>query len=247
MCTVTWVEDHDGLHVFCNRDEMRNREEAQSPELIERNGMKILAPIDGRAGGTWLAVNECGIGVTLLNGPMRGRPVKATPISRGQLVLELASLSSIDDVARKVSSMDLDPYPAFTCLVFALGEAPQEHTWNLDRLDSREIPVLKPFTSSSFKSREVIESRVAHFVNSVHRLPKGERVSAAFLESYHRSHHPSRGAYSVCMHRPDAQTVSFTRLRITPELASMQYEAESPCHLLKPASSQLAQLQLAKR
>jgi hypothetical protein len=45
----------------------------------------------------------------------------------------------------------------------------------------------------------------------------------------HRSHQPDRDAFSVCMHREDAETVSYTEILATRRWAKMRYCARSPC------------------
>ncbi len=49
------------------------------------------------------------------------------------------------------------------------------------------------------------------------------------LERFHASHEPARGAYSPCMHREDAHTVSFTRVRVSARLVALATSPASPC------------------
>src|SRR6516165_698509 len=95
MCTVSWVHQRGGYHLLCNRDEKLTRGTAFAPALIERGGVRFIAPIDADFGGTWLAVNEFGISLCLLNGDAGTAPSGATPRrSRGLLLRELAWASS---------------------------------------------------------------------------------------------------------------------------------------------------------
>ena len=85
MCTVTWVhEQAGGYHLFSSRDEKRTRSVALTPELYETSGVRWMAPLDPDGGGSWVAVNEFGFSVCLLNG--NGTP---GTLSRGRLVTEL--------------------------------------------------------------------------------------------------------------------------------------------------------------
>ena len=43
------------------------------------------------------------------------------------------------------------------------------------------------------------------------------------LRQLHRSHAPKRGPFSICMHRADAATVSYTEVSVTKNSASMRY------------------------
>ncbi|HEY5813063.1 MAG TPA: hypothetical protein VIT23_10485 [Terrimicrobiaceae bacterium] len=49
------------------------------------------------------------------------------------------------------------------------------------------------------------------------------------LRKLHSGHAPKAGPFSVCMHRKDAGTVSYTELDVSTSIASMLYIAGSPC------------------
>src|SRR5438128_10877535 len=121
MCTVSWLHRDDGYHLLCNRDEKRTRGLALAPAQQRIDGVEVLAPRDADAGGTWIAVNEFGIAVTLLNGAnLSGEAPDNTPgsaksvESRGRLLLKLAAASSLREVCERVSRMPLDSYSPFT-------------------------------------------------------------------------------------------------------------------------------------
>ena len=98
MCTISWIHDKDGYQLLCNRDEKLTRKSALEPRLAVRNGTRFLAPVDGDFGGTWIATNEFGVSVCLLNGAnLTGSEIHAaTPgRSRGLLLLDLISLPSV--------------------------------------------------------------------------------------------------------------------------------------------------------
>ena len=67
MSTVTWRRIPSGYQVFFNRDELRAREAALPPAPAELNGVRYLAPRESADGGTWLAVNERGLTLGLLD------------------------------------------------------------------------------------------------------------------------------------------------------------------------------------
>ena len=46
---------------------------------------------------------------------------------------------------------------------------------------------------------------------------------------FHAGHHPERGPYSVCMHRPNAQTVSFSWIRVDRDGVRFRYTPDSLC------------------
>src|SRR5689334_7010464 len=112
MCTVSWIHHKDGYQLLCNRDEKLTRKPAQEPRLADRKDTRFLAPVDGDFGGTWIAANEFGVSLCLLNGP-NSRNANATR-SRGLLVLDLIPLSSIAAVSKNLQAADLSDYASFT-------------------------------------------------------------------------------------------------------------------------------------
>ena len=54
------------LVVAANRDEDLQRP-AESPSLWDNDGVRVLAPLDLKAGGTWLGVNAFGVFAGLTN------------------------------------------------------------------------------------------------------------------------------------------------------------------------------------
>src|SRR5271166_4952326 len=104
MCTLSWIRDEDGYQLFFNRDEKLSRKSAMPPRQATRDGVRFLAPVDGDFGGSWIATNEIGVSVCLLNGTnltgsSGGRPRKAR--SRGLLLLDLISSSSVAAVCER--------------------------------------------------------------------------------------------------------------------------------------------------
>ena len=90
MCTVSWILSRGGYELFMNRDELRRRGPAQGPQLCQHEGSAFLAPHDSDGGGSWIAVNASGLGLTLLNRyvDVSTLPPPAGWRSRGLLVTE---------------------------------------------------------------------------------------------------------------------------------------------------------------
>src|SRR5262249_11399645 len=67
MCTVTVVPTPGAVRLACNRDEQRTRPPALPPQ-VRRFGRRWAAfPVDPVGGGTWVAVNDTGLAMTVLN------------------------------------------------------------------------------------------------------------------------------------------------------------------------------------
>jgi len=63
--------------------------------------------------------------------------------------------------------------------------------------------------------------------------------SAEWLRGLHASHSPVRGSFSVCVHRPDAATVSYTEVVLTGSELTMRYHAGHPCQALGRFDSEI--------
>src|SRR6516164_7611856 len=131
MCTVTWLREEGGYHLFCNRDEKLTRKPALPPRLGVRDGVRYLAPIDGDFGGTWIATNEFGVSLCLLNGTAGLRP--AVVRSRGLLLLDLVSSRSLEEVVDTVEATDLTLYAPFTLAALSPGKAATVIEWDGSR------------------------------------------------------------------------------------------------------------------
>jgi len=225
MCTLTWHRDLLGYTLFFNRDERNTRLPALPPR-VEGNKVKWIGPVDGDQGGTWIAVNECGITMGLMNGLFRERPGNGEPRSRGLLVRDLAESESIAGLSRRIATMDPFLYRPFRFFAVAPDEPFLFVEWNGQSVQARRDPDAKPpVVSSSFDESEVGRRRRAEF----ERIVMGkENPEVDLLLAYHRSHFPSPSAYSVCMHREEASTLSLTRVDVTAEEARMLYHAGPP-------------------
>jgi hypothetical protein len=236
MCTVTWLHEEGGYHLFCNRDEKLTRKPALPPRLGVRAGVCYLAPIDGDFGGTWIATNEFGLSVCLLNGAAGHRP--AVVRSRGLLLLDLVSSRSLEEVVNTVEAMDLMLYAPFTLASLSPGEPALVIEWNGSRSCVRtQLEDCYLLTSSSFDTEAVKRIRAEEFARLV-----GDRCTAARLQEFHRSHVPSRSAYSPCMHRPDAETVSFSRLDVSHRESLFVHSLAAPCMCLPERQETLGRM-----
>lgn len=230
MCTMSWQRDGAGYDLFFNRDEKRSRLPAEAPAVRRVGSTAVLAPRDGEAGGTWLAANEHGLTVALLNGYL-GDDAAASPVSgqwtsRGRLVMDLCDCSAVPELAGRLKTLDLTTFRSFHLAAFDPRTAVLA-SWRdgtLEHVD--EDSFSPPLISSSFRFGEVAESRRARYRETIDAAD-GSRIEAAL--AYHRSHAPERGAFSPCMHREDAHTVSFTWVRVDDARVQMRYAPDAPC------------------
>lgn len=231
MCTVSWVHEDEGYQLFCNRDERISRAPGLGPRLAARAGVRFVAPIDGDFGGAWIGVNEFGVSLCLLNGAPRpaGR-VPAPHRSRGLLVLDLLSATCLAEINERVWRQDLSPFTPFTLAVLEPGLPAAVLEW-----DGEETAIAPygdpymPLVSSSFDQAGVLASRREELARAA---GSAARLDSDVLHAFHRSHGNRPSAYSPCMHRPDAETVSFTHVRVTESAVTLTYTPAAPCRRL---------------
>ena len=91
MCTISWLHEPDGHQLLCNRDEKHERLQALGPKVECREDLAFIAPIDRNYSGTWVAVNEYGVSLCLLN---RAGSPPAQSINCGAIIINLAAAQS---------------------------------------------------------------------------------------------------------------------------------------------------------
>lgn len=226
MCTVSWIHENGGYQLLCNRDEKRTRKPAVPPQLQTRNDTRYIAPSDGDHGGTWIAANERGMSLCLLNGtPNAERFLHSR--SRGHLIPELIAAQTLWEVCERIANPNLACYAPFTLIGLEPSSPATLIEW--DGIETAIVPYADhymPVTSSSFDPDAVRQRRKAEFA----RLSKAYgRITPDLLFFFHENHGPHPDAYSTCMHRPDAETVSFSWVQVTPTNIDFLYSPAAPC------------------
>jgi hypothetical protein len=131
------------------------------------------------------------------------------------------------EVNEMVSAADLAPYSPFTLAVMEPGHSTCVMEWDgLEKVIVSHGEPYMPLVSSSFDPEGVRKKRRAEFT---HRLDAAGRLDSSVLFAFHESHGRKGDAYSPCMHRPDARTVSFSWIRVTCQTVQFFYTPESPC------------------
>lgn len=237
MCSVSWWIDASGYQLFFNRDEQKSRAPALPPQTFILRGVKVLMPVDPVGQGSWISVNEHGLSLCLLN-HYQGKKPAGELISRGQLVKYLSSAKTIAEVAQRFSELKLGVFAPFTLLAFELGHSTaRELQWNGESFCV--VAAFSPYFSSAVALEDVVTYRQSVY----DALPN---IDSHTLLAFHAQHHPEQSHMSVCMHRDDAQTVSFTGVRVSEQHRQMSYVAGSPCTHLTAATLALKTSYLEK-
>lgn len=227
MCTVSWLEGLGLVELFTNRDEQRSRASAEPPfEWCAADGTRFLAPRDPAGGGTWVAVNEHGLVLCLVNHYQAADPVGTGLLSRGSIVVDLAAGRDLDEVDRGADRLELDHLRGFRLLALQPDVDPLLVSWDgRDFTRDRGVEVRPPLISSSVRMPEVEVARRAAYQAAV-TGHGGETPEA--LAAFHASRSPEPGPLAVSMSRPDACTVSHTRVRVEPDRVEMAYVEGPP-------------------
>jgi hypothetical protein len=213
--------------MMCNRDERLSRRPAFAPAIDQLRGVPFIAPRDGDHGGAWIGVNQFGLALCLLNRyEDRVEREARAYTSRGLLVKNLLDSSSRIEAQRSVEEIDLREFQPFTLIALDPGERCLMIEWTGGELIFGDGEPAMPLVSSSFDPSGARSARKAEF----EKLARSSgSIDARMLMNFHQSHAPARGPLSVCMHRDDARTVSFSHIKVVADSVSFFYFADSPC------------------
>ena len=239
MCTLTFFPTEDGYLVGMNRDELLNRPPALPPKVFEQHGMRMVYPRES-SGGTWIGCNDQGNVLALLNwndckSPDLGEKSK----TRGLVIPELIGESDLSTTDSHYGRMSLNGVFPFR-LVGAFWREKTINEWRWDGATKQKVqfPWAREHWFSSSLSDFSAEKERGRVCKAAAAEPTA--ASTGWLRRLHRSHVPGPGPFSVCVHRPDAATVSYTEVRCRGASISMDYLDGNPC--LKESFDELASI-----
>ena len=227
MCTITFVARRRGYYLGMNRDEQRTRPIALAPQVRRGKGSMALFPAEP-GGGTWISVNHRGVVFALINWyAVRARPIRGAS-SRGSLVPGLSGMGLVEEVEEELRSRPLGRIKPFRLIgFFPKTTEIVEWRWDLQNLTCHRHPwQCQQWISSGLDEPAAQRVRGQIFLAAQKQKSAG---TLDWLRRLHRSHRPVMGPCSHCMHRSDAQTVSYTEVVVSPGQAIMRYQAGSPC------------------
>ena len=224
-----------------NRDEKRDRVASLPPDVVEFEKRRVVFPREP-TGGTWISANDSGVCLVLINWHRIERQPKNDTLSRGLVAKELAGKSTAKEIAAAVKKLPVRKLRPFRLIAIVPRERRViEWRWNLQRLAIRNHEWQRQhWFSSGFDERRAERERAkvcASFVagggdpgrESARAGVNAAGYSLTWLRQLHRSHAPKRGPFSICMHRPDATTVSYTEVVVSRQRASMRYKSGPSC------------------
>jgi hypothetical protein len=237
MCTVTIIAmDGGGFRLVTSRDESPVRPRAIAPAwrgVVRGEGRGVargMWPVDGLAGGTWVAAAEHGLALTVLNGnprPLPAPPAEAVRLSRGVLIPRLIGLADAVEAADALGRFELGRFEPFRLVGVdcAAGLRVVDSVWDGRVLTTVELGAPVCFASSGLGDH-LVECRLPLFEEVV--VAAG--ATPASQDEFHQHRWADRPELSVLMERAGARTVSITRAQVRPGpggrfAVSMEHEA----------------------
>lgn len=210
-----------------NRDEKLTRVDGLSPTRKRIDGRAVLCPSES-TGGTWIALNDSGASLALINWYSVTRRVERNTISRGEIVNTVGAADSLEFVNAKLRELPLKRINPFRLIgIFPASSEIVEWRWNLERLVQKKACWrTQQWISSGFNEPTAQRLRGEEFR---HPLQHKSAPGLSWLRKLHSSHAPYTGSFSTCMHRSDAATVSYTEITVSSRTATMRYHAGTPC------------------
>src|SRR4030095_16282146 len=101
MCTLSFVPTTRGFLLAMNRDEKRTRVASLPPEVFAHDDRRAIYPREPNC-GTWLAVNDAGLCLALVNWHTIKREPDGEPESRGRIIPAFAGATEARAVVRRL-------------------------------------------------------------------------------------------------------------------------------------------------
>lgn len=189
-----------------NRDELRSRAPAQGPSSQRVDGRACLWPVDTKEGGTWLAVSETGLAMSVQNVNPDPRPfLPKGVISRGHIIPPMMGLSNPADALLALENLALETFAPFR-LVAVDARAIIEARWTRESLSITRRPMQAVCFTTSGLGDHLVTDRLALF----DRFLSEQGPTVGMQDAFHAHTWPERPEVSVRMSRSDARTVSVT-------------------------------------
>ena len=231
MCTVTFIARQRGYCLGMNRDEKLTRPTGLPPKKKKVNGRAVISPSEP-GGGTWIAVNDHGATLALINRYSITARVVGKADSRGKVINSMSAAISPDVADAVLHELPLNRINPFRLIgIYPATVEIVEWRWNLKqlvRLNHRWKS--QQWISSGFDEPTAQRVRGKTFQQAGWQHSAG---SLDWLRRLHRSHSPHASPFSTCMHRADAATVSYTEVTVSSRQAAMRYHAGAPCRAPK--------------
>jgi hypothetical protein len=228
MCTLTVVTRNDTFLMAMNRDEKIARGTGLPPAIHEFDGTRAIYPNDG-GGGTWFATNGYGIAFALLNwNDVAPHGIDAKTRSRGRVIPALIDSRSLSDLHEVFGVSNFQGMMPFRLVgVFPSEQEIWEWRWDSAQLEFQiHVWESRHWFSSSLSDGRAESLRGAACRTAHHESDAG---SVPWLRRLHASHAGGPGPFSLCVHREDVKTLSYSEVMVTSGAVQMGHFRGNPC------------------
>ncbi|WP_439628264.1 NRDE family protein [Gemmata sp.] len=229
MCTLSIVPlTADVVRVEFNRDESPTRAAGLPPRVRRFGSRAAVLPLDPPSGGTWLAVNDAGLVLALLN--VNPSPPAAGPAarSRGEVIPALLHCDSpAAALAALEQSLGYGDFAPFRLVVLGCGVLADVRWDGRDPMVASHLLGTSPhmYTSSGLGDALADAPRRALF-DELFSAPPAQWDRAQ--DWFHRSRWPGREHLSVNLVRAGARTVSRSVIDLRAGVATFTYHPGAP-------------------
>ncbi len=211
MCTVTFLPlGSNNFILTSSRDVPFARESADAPKTVIEEGVELIYPKDGKAGGSWIGTSSKNRLICLLNGGYKNHEVKESyRKSRGIIVKDL--LKS-DVISEALTQIDLDDIEPFTLVIVDWNDGLElfEFVWTGEKKHLINLPQVPHIWSSSTLYDEVIKKRrqdwFAQWQSGVNEYKQNNIIQ------FHKTAGDGNPETDVLMKRTKGGTVSITSI-----------------------------------
>jgi len=229
MCTLSVIPRDNGYLVGFNRDERITRGAGLPPAVREVAGAKAICPTDGD-GGTWIGACEHSVTLALLNWNDVTSQALSTKKSRsrGLLIPALIGSSTLPALQAALGDLNVAGILPFRLVgVFPLEERIGEWRWNSVQIEF----VLHRWEARHWFSSSLSDSQAESLRGAACRdaWSQPDAGSPSWLRRLHASHTDPRGEFSMCVHRPEVRTLSYSEIDCTSTKLRMEHSTGSPC------------------
>ena len=225
MCTLSFIPEANGYLVGMNRDEQISRSSTLPPERFPIEGGYAVYPREN-SGGTWIAANSFGVTLALLNW-YSVAAIAPKSQSRGEVIPKLIAGEDSGSVHDALTRLPLGGTLPFRLVGFFPSErAIAEWRWNQHKVEQLEFTWQRHhWFSSGISDAEAERQRGEVFLRS---SPNG-RSARDWLRTQHRSHKNGPGPFSICVHRNDVRSISYSEIHFSERGLLLEMFSGSPC------------------
>jgi len=209
MCTVTFLPLGDRNFVLTsNRDVGYKRAKAEPPHETVEEGVTLLYPKDGKAGGTWIGSSRDNRLICLLNGGFENHVQQESyRKSRGLIVKEILIAEDLEDI---LLTIDLDGIEPFTLVIVEWREELRlsQFVWDGVKRFNEDLDLApRIWSSSTLFDPEMRQTRNNWFESWKETKPGNPE---AILE-FHKNAGAGNNEVGVILKRERVGTVSITQ------------------------------------